>query len=148
VRPVAAVLAFLDRLGELAEAHALERRIGILRMAVELAPAAAPALDARVAELRAERLALDPPVLLCPYCGYEWAGRRRPQLRCYGRGGGHGWIVDAWKDVQESGQRRDRDELPEDFRRRMATWWGEAGSIWRDEPDEVLDDRPRTVARA
>jgi hypothetical protein len=46
------LLAFIARLGELAEAHAL---------------------DARIAEFRAERMAVNPPVLLCPYCGYEWA---------------------------------------------------------------------------
>jgi hypothetical protein len=147
MKPPAPVLAFLDRLGELGEAHALEARVGILRKAAKLAPSAAPALEARIAELRAERLALDPPVLLCPYCGYEWAGRRRPRFRCYGGEGDHGWIADAWQDIQESGLRRGRDELPEDFRRRLAAWCGTA-CIWCDEQDDALDDRPRTLTRA
>jgi hypothetical protein len=115
---------FMSRLNEWHRAEALKKQIEILQEACKIAPSSAPALEVRIAELRADRLALNPPLATCGGCGAEWDGRQKPPQASNNEGcyGNHDDMEEMWAHIQKSGLQRGADELPEEFSRRMAAW--------------------------
>jgi hypothetical protein len=86
-----------------------------------------PAVDptAELAQLRAEVAATNPPLVTCGGCGFEWDGRSAPPATCPSPGPDdydHDEMVEMWVDIQASGLVRGADELPEEFKARMAEW--------------------------
>jgi hypothetical protein len=67
-----------SRLEELDRAKKISEIVALLHRAADEAPAAASLLDARIAELRAESAALNPPLEYCGKCDFEWDGRSEP----------------------------------------------------------------------
>jgi hypothetical protein len=102
------------RLDQLERADELRQDLFLLRRALALAPAAENAINARIAELLAERERLDPPMDYCVACGFEWDGREEPPQE-QGPECCHEDMFRIWDETCECGIRRGSTEPLDKF---------------------------------